>query len=208
MLGDEDAPVRRDAGPPAFASDRSIIICRFLSIISPDVSQPPATAVTPYDTVAIFTGSALVLPGAAPDKTSPGVVQIYPGLCTKALWPTCETGTLLAQAVPADYAGDELLTNWTKSAPGMSNPIVENTQRDPSTPWKTPSGEWRLRTYDSMVYAAKNDGDLLAGKWYTVGQNADFRTCECPSLYELPRATPGFESEYEALKGQGGRRRR
>ena len=42
------------------------------------------------------------------------MVNIDPGLCDKDDWPSCETGTLLAQAVPANYAADELLTNWTK----------------------------------------------------------------------------------------------
>ena len=78
-----------------------------------------------------------------------------------------------SQAVPADYASDPLLANWTKPS---YNPIMENTQRDPSTPWQTPSGEWRLRTYDSMVYGAASAADVLAGKWYTIGKSSDFRT--------------------------------
>merc|ERR1712226_1283629 len=114
--------------------------------------------------------------------------------------PSCATGTLLAQAVPADYANDELLVNWTKPA---YNPIMENTQRDPSSPWKTPSGEWRLRAYDSKVYAAASDADVMVGKWYEVGATKDFRTCECPSFYPLPAPTPGFESQYEALSKAG-----
>ena len=71
-------------------------------------------AATPYDNEAIFTGSAVVVDGAGPGGKGPGVVNIYPGLCNKNDWPGCTTGTLLAQAVPADYAGDELLVNWTK----------------------------------------------------------------------------------------------
>ena len=63
---------------------------------------------TPYDHEAIYTGSAVVVDGAGPGGTGPGVVNIYPGLCNKNDWPGCTTGTLLAQAVPADYAGDEL----------------------------------------------------------------------------------------------------
>ena len=122
-------------------------------------------AITKYDNEAIFTGSAVIVNGAGPGG-KPGVVNIYPGLCNKNDWPACGTGTLLAQAVPADYAGDELLVNWTKPS---YNPIMENTQRDPSTPWKTPSGEWRLRTYNSIVYGAASDADLLAGKWYEIG---------------------------------------
>lgn len=34
-----------------------------------------------------------------------------------------------------------MLTNWSKPA---YNPIVEATERDPSTAWQTPAGEWRL----------------------------------------------------------------
>jgi len=115
-------------------------------------------------------------------------------------WANCTTGTLLAQAVPANYAGDPLLTNWTKPS---YNPIIESTQRDPSTPWQTPSGEWRLRTYDSMVYGAASAADVLAGKWYTIGKSGDFRQCECPSVYPLPAPTPGTEAAYAAAKAAG-----
>lgn len=155
---------------------------------------------TPYDNEAIYTGSAVVVDGAAPDGKSPGIVNIYPGLCNKNDWPACETGTLLAQAVPTNYATDELLVNWSKPD---YNPIVENTERDPSTPWQTSSGEWRLRTYDSMVYGAASSADLLAGKWYTIGKSDDFRTCECPSVYPLPAATPGTEAAYAAALEAG-----
>jgi len=156
--------------------------------------------VTKYDNEAIFTGSAFVVDGAGPGGKGPGIVNMYPGLCNKNDWPACGTGTLLAQAVPADYAGDELLINWTKPS---YNPVMENTQRDPSSPWKTPDGEWRLRTYDSKVYAASSDADVIAGRWYEVGVTKDFRTCECPSFYPLPAATPGFEAEYDAMSKAG-----
>lgn len=142
---------------------------------------------TAYDTRAIYTGSAAVIQGAGPNG-SRGVVQIYPGLCDDAVWPDCETGTGLAQAVPSDYS-DELLSTWTKPS---YNPIVNNTERDPSSPWRTSSGEWRLRTYNSKIYAAASDADLLAGLWYEVGVLDALRTCECPSLYPLPALTPGF----------------
>ena len=66
-----------------------------------------------------------------------GVVNIYPGLCNNHDWPGCNTGTLLAMAIPANYSDDVLLTNWSKPS---FNPIMENTQRDPSSPWKEPSG--------------------------------------------------------------------
>eukprot|EP00929_Paragymnodinium_shiwhaense_P066339 TRINITY_DN33267_c0_g1_i1.p1 TRINITY_DN33267_c0_g1~~TRINITY_DN33267_c0_g1_i1.p1 ORF type:complete len:563 (-),score=121.41 TRINITY_DN33267_c0_g1_i1:300-1988(-) len=154
---------------------------------------------TPYDEQAIFTGSAVTVEGAGPGGKGPGIVQIYPGLCNKD-WPECKTGTLLAQAVPADYAGDELLTNWSKPS---YNPVVNNTQRDPTTPWKTASGEWRMRTYDSKVYGSASDADLLAGKWYDLGANSDFHVCECPSFYPLPASTPGTEHDYAAALKRG-----
>ena len=47
-----------------------------------------------------------------------------------------------------------------------------------------------------MVYGSASDADLLAGKWYTIGQSPDLRTCECPSLYPLPALTPGFVAAF------------
>ena len=52
--------------------------------------------------------------------------------------------TNLALAVPAN-ASDPFHTNWTKdgklgSLTGYVNPIANNTGRDPSTAWRTPSG--------------------------------------------------------------------
>lgn len=144
--------------------------------------------------------SATVVPGAAPDGKSPGIVNIYPGLCNKNDWAQCTSGTLLAMAVAADYATDELLTNWSKPA---FNPIVESTQRDPSSAWQTSAGEWRLRTYDSMVYGAASSADFLNGKFYTIGKSSSFRTCECPSFYPLPAPSPGFEAAYEQAAAHG-----
>ena len=59
--------------------------------------------------------------------------------------------------------------------------IVNNTQRDPTTPWKTPDGEWRLRTYDSMFYGAASDEDLLAGK---VGETTARACIACARRHE------------------------
>jgi sucrose-6-phosphate hydrolase SacC (GH32 family) len=165
-----------------------------------DASTTPFT-VTKYDNEAIYTGSAQIFDGAGPGGKGPGIVNIYPGLCNKNDWPQCGTGTLLAQAVPADYAGDELLVNWTKPS---YNPIMENTERDPSSPWKTPFGTWRLRTFNQHVYEAESDAAVLKGQWNDLGVNTDFRGCECPSFYPLPAATPGFEEEYEALRDSAG----
>ena len=45
----------------------------------------------------------------------------------------------------------------------------------------------------------------LASFWSTdtIGKSADFRRCECPSVYPLPPPTPGTEAEYAkaALSG-------
>mmetsp|Transcript_10679 Transcript_10679/g.32897 ORF Transcript_10679/g.32897 Transcript_10679/m.32897 type:complete len:459 (+) Transcript_10679:880-2256(+) len=164
-----------------------------------DVSVSPPK-VTAYDNMAIYTGSAVVVEGGGPGGKGLGIVQIYPGLCRRSDWPACSTGTLLAQAVPADYAGDELLTNWTKPA---YNPIVEGAQRDPATPWRTSKGEWRLRTFDARVYTAASDADLLAGTWSEVGRAADFIVAECPSFYPLPGPSPGTEREYSRLAAAG-----
>ena len=180
---------------------------------------------TPYDNEAIYTGSAVVVDGAGPGGKGPGVVNIYPGLCNKNDWPGCTTGTLLAQAVPADYAGDELLVNWTKpsyAARAIRRAILAQfyaiLRSYPETPppLQVPRSSrarsatvdavershqrWRLRTFDS-VYGPASDADLLAGKWYTIGTQPDFRQCECLSVYPLPAATPGTED----VRGGGAR---
>ena len=65
---------------------------------------------------------------------------------------------------------------------------------------QTPSGEWRLRTFNSMVYGSASSKDLLAGKWYEIGKSDDFRQCECPSVYPLPAATPGSGAAHEGAE--------
>jgi sucrose-6-phosphate hydrolase SacC (GH32 family) len=170
-----------------------------------DSSTTPFTP-TKYDTRAIWSGSAQVFDGAGPGGKGPGIVTIYPGLCDKRHWPACGTGYVLAQAVPADYADDQLLTNWTKP---NYNPIVENATRDPSSPWKTPLGSWRVTDLDSSVFEAASDAAVLAGQWKNLGQNKDFRSggnwyAECPSFYPLPAATPGTEAAYQEAQALGG----
>ena len=100
----------------------------------------------------------------------------------------CETGTTYAQAIPADRK-DPFLTNWTKPA---YNPIVNRTSDDPSSAWKTSSGEWRfpgngLGRGACPIFAAPK----LTGPWTSVGSIANFSGGECPSLFPLPRLTPG-----------------
>jgi hypothetical protein len=83
------------------------------------------------------------------------VVQVYPGLCN----PTdvgCPGGMNLCIATPDDPT-DQLQTNWTKDAKrtGVVNPIVNATQRDPSTAWQIDgTGEWQLTIYGSQIYGS------------------------------------------------------
>jgi beta-fructofuranosidase len=83
----------------------------------------------PYDDSAIYTGSATIVNGQT--------VQVYPGLCNTRN-EGCPGGTNLCIAVPADPS-DPLQTKWTKEEYTV-NPIVNATQRDPSTAWQKPSG--------------------------------------------------------------------
>jgi hypothetical protein len=129
-----------------------------------------------YDSVAIYTGSATIVNGVP--------TMVYPGLCTKHLWDSCDTGTLLAIAVPANHAGDPLLTNWSKPA---YNPIVNNTQRDPSTAWQTASGEWRLTTYEGRVYGS----DDFETWWTADAGAAIFPVAECPDFFTIPPPCTG-----------------
>ena len=130
----------------------------------------------PYDSVAIYTGSATIVNGVP--------TMVYPGLCTRHNWSSCDTGTLLAVAVPADHAGDPLLTNWSKPA---YNPIVNNTQRDPSTAWQTAAGEWRLTNYEGKVYSSL---DFVAWN-VSSGGAAIFPVAECPDFFPVPAACQG-----------------
>ena len=163
-------------------------------------------APTSYDTQSIYTGSATLVPGLAPDGLSPGVLAIFPGLCRRQDFAACHHGTLLAAAVPADYASDPLLTRWTKPT---YNPIATDTPtipvgRDPSTAWVTDSGEFRFRTFDGAVFNAESAQDAREGRWKRLGLNPSFPVGECPSVYPLPASTPGFEVPYTRLQAQSG----
>lgn len=91
---------------------------------------------------------------------------------------------------------DPLYTNWTKPS---YNPIVQNTQRDPSTAWQTPSGEWRIVTYDSTIYASMD-----FKSWTDLGALPGFPGGECPSFFPLPPATPGSEALHTSGPGASG----
>ena len=130
----------------------------------------------PYDSVAIYSGSASIVNGVP--------TMIYPGLCTKHNWSSCDTGTLLALAVPADHAGDPLLTNWSKPS---FNPIVNNTQRDPSSAWQTSAGEWRLTNFEGKIYSSMD-----FERWAAASNGAAlFSEAECPDFFPVPRACDG-----------------
>ena len=138
----------------------------------------------PYDNWAIFTGSATLVDGK--------VVQIYPGLCKPVrVGTTCPGATNLAIAVPEDPT-DPFQTNWTKDGKvgnlvGYTNPIANNTGRDPSTAWQTPAGEWRITSYGSQIF-----GSMDFKAWYPLGHQASFPAGECPSFFPLPATTtPG-----------------
>ena len=116
-------------------------------------------------------------------------MQVYPGLC-KGKPPACPGATNLCVAVPED-GSDPFQTNWTKdgkagSLTGYTNPIANNTGRDPSTAWQTPAGEWRFTSYGSQLF-----GSMDFKQWYRLGQQKQFPAGECPSFFKLPRATPG-----------------
>eukprot|EP01043_Picozoa_sp_COSAG02_P065263 COSAG02_NODE_9793_length_2109_cov_1.419900_1_plen_333_part_00 len=139
----------------------------------------------PYDSWAIFTGSATVVDG--------NVVQIYPGLCHGKPADGCPGQTNLAIAVPQDPT-DPLQTNWTKDGKvgtltGYVNPIANDTGRDPSTAWRTPSGEWRITSYGSQIF-----GSMDFKTWYHIGHQQGFPMGECPSFFPLPKSTPGAGS--------------
>ena len=135
----------------------------------------------PYDNYAIFTGSSTVVNGTT--------IQIYPGLCRSPKPGTaCPGATNLAIAVPANPA-DPTQKNWTKdgvlgSFTGYTNPIANDTGRDPSSAWRTPAGEWRIVSYGSVIYGSAN-----FKSWTKIGTQRDFPLGECPSFFPLPFAT-------------------
>ena len=122
-----------------------------------------------YDRCAVCTGSVTIL--------ADGPVIMYPGICQQDdHMHNCTTGTNLNLAVPSDPR-DPLLTNWSKAP---SNPVVNNTGRDPSGAWQTIDGkEWRTVTFDGQVFSSS---DGFKSWQRAVGPKAGFPTGECPSL--------------------------
>ena len=104
------------------------------------------------------------------------------------------TGFCFAVAYPADL-DDPYLLDWVKPA---SNPIRCDleTQRDPSSAWRTSFGEWRMTYFHGGVYTSQD-----FKRWDYVG--GLFGGAECPDFYPLPNPTPGSEKASGASgKGQ------
>ena len=91
-----------------------------------------------YDMHGLFTGSATLVDGV-PHLVFPGVCDLYPPGSSGAAVPGCAYGYAFGTAVPANRS-DPFLTNWTQ----LGRSIANDTFDDPSTAWRTPSGEWRF----------------------------------------------------------------
>eukprot|EP01052_Picozoa_sp_SAG31_P033681 SAG31_NODE_3838_length_3832_cov_3.197696_3_plen_415_part_00 len=83
-------------------------------------------------------------------------------------------------AIPANYS-DPWLQDWVKPE---YNPVVKNTQRDPSSAWQTSKGEWRYTWYSGGIYSSWNFKD-----WTMVGHL--FGKAECPDFFPIPRDCDG-----------------
>eukprot|EP00760_Papus_ankaliazontas_P009344 PhM_4_TR14035/c0_g1_i1/m.98143/K01193/INV, sacA; beta-fructofuranosidase len=141
----------------------------------------------PYDNVAIWSGSTTMVNGIP--------TMIYPGLCSTASWSNCVTGTNFAIAVPANMS-DPFLTNWSKPS---YNPIVQNVQRDPSTAWRTASGEWRFTNYQGLVWVSD---DFVSWKQSSNKDPIFPADAECPDFFPLPKVCTGCGGE-GAVVGNG-----
>ena len=75
---------------------------------------------------------------------------------------------------------DPLATRWSKRL------VQNNTERDPSTAWRTSDGEWMLTTWDGWVYGTR---DWV--EWRKAGEEPGFPNGDCPSFFPLPGVTSG-----------------
>ena len=137
----------------------------------------------PYDRYAIYSGSATVIDFG--DGGRPFI--IYPGLSLHDEWPACPPKRAnFVQAVPTNLS-DPLLISWQK--PGY-NPIHNGSAKDPSAAWETAAGgEWRFSDNAGAIYSSSD-----FARWRLLGLMGDknrFPTGDCPSLFKLPRRTPG-----------------
>ena len=128
-----------------------------------------------YDSKALYTGSATMVPGRGP-------VIIYPGISDPP------TGGTINLAEPANRS-DPLLARWTKS---RHNPLMTGTSDDPSTAWQTASGEYRF--VGQTVATAHGGGMPLysAGSSFEnvslIGVFKHEQGGDCMSIFPLPPA--------------------
>ena len=151
-----------------------------------------------YDMHGIFTGSATIVEElGGPVLTFPGVCDVYPPGSAGAYVPGCKFGYAFGVAVPANRS-DPLLREWRERGS-----IVNDTFDDPSTAWKTPSGDWRMighcgdgtvgdcgplaPAFQEAPIWASSDGFQT---WKRVGFT-NLPAGECASLYPLPPLVEG-----------------
>lgn len=136
-----------------------------------------------YDSRAIFTGSTTIVDGVP--------TMMYPGLCTQRAFPGCE-GYDFAVAVPADHAGDPLLTNWSKPA---YNPVVNGSGDDPTTAWRTAAGEWRMSRKDGKIFYSDDFKKWQQAACVDVARclpgGVFFNVSECSDFFPMPRFCDG-----------------
>ena len=97
-------------------------------------------------------------------------------------------------AVPANDS-DPWLMDWIK--PGAVNPIVSDhiniASRDPSTAWRTKSGEWRYVDAKADVYSTWDWSSFTR-----VGSLPALGGGDCPDFYRLPRVCDGCAASEES----------
>jgi alpha-galactosidase len=126
-----------------------------------------------WDYTAVFSGSATIVDGR--------VKILYPGLCVTHNETTCpntdpkSSGITINLATPKN-ASDPWMTLWAKNPV----PTLNGTSSDPSTAWRTKSGEWRFTLEDTSVHVSH---DFVHWKPGTGGSG--FWGCDCPDFFEL-----------------------
>ena len=136
------------------------------------------------------------------------VTIVYPGVCdgtyvtgdhqvhvpVNATWPSCgddfQHHYSLVVATPRN-ASDPFLRDWAKHV------VANRTERDPSGPWLTSHGEWRLITWDGWEYGT-TDGFKTMEK---QGQVSGLPIGDCPSLFVLPAARAGDDDDALSTDG-------
>lgn len=132
-----------------------------------------------WDYTAVFSGSATFVEGK--------LIILYPGLCVTKNETTCPntpanaTGITINSATPVNTS-DPFLTSWRKN----SWPLLNSTSSDPSTAWRTASGEWRFTLEDTSVYASKD-----FSTWKPASGVSGFWPSDCPDFFSLAEIVNG-----------------